>query len=93
MYLKKLFFVYISLSFLSACAHISQRIHKLPVKASKPKVLKTLGQPVKIQRQDGKDYWTYKFVIEGRHYTQVLIFKEGMLYKKERLKPYSLKSF
>ena len=92
MLLKRLIFL-MSLVCFSSCFHISQKIHKLPLRASKSKILKSLGQPMKIQRKDGKDYWTYKFVIEGRHYTQTLILKESMLYKKGRLKPFSLKSF
>ena len=79
--------------YLSSCAHISQKIHSLPIRSNKSAILKTLGQPFKIQRQDGLDRWVYKFVIDGRHYTRALIIKEGMLYKKEKLKPYSLKSF
>ena len=39
------------------------------------------------------DDWIYKFAIEGRHYTQPVIIKEGMLYKKGKLEPYSLRSF
>ena len=93
MNLKKLLLICVSLNYLSACMHISQRIHNLPTRSSKSKILKTLGQPFKIQRKDGKDYWIYKFIIDGRHYTQSVIIKDGMLYRKDRLKPYSLKSF
>ena len=93
MSLKNLFLFFICLIFLTACFHIDRKIRDLPIKSSKSKILKVLGQPFKIQRKEGNDYWMYKLVIDGRHYTRVLIFKEGMLYKKEKLKPYSLKSF
>lgn len=93
MNLKKLLLLFICLSCLNSCFHMSQKIHKLPLKTKKSRILKTLGQPFKIQRKEGKDYWIYKFVIDGRHYTQAVIIKEGMLYKKEKLTPYSLKSF
>ncbi|MDE0091870.1 MAG: hypothetical protein OXN83_01125, partial [Oligoflexia bacterium] len=63
---------------LQSCAHIDQKIHKLPIRSSKSKILKTLGYPYKINRKSGKDYWTYKFIIEGRHYTRDLIIKDGI---------------
>lgn len=87
------FFLIGLLFFLGACAHLDQRIHNLPLKSSRSKVLKTLGRPHVVQRKEGYDYWTYKFEIEGRHYTRTIVIRDGMLYKKERLKPYSLKSF
>ena len=93
MNLRKILLLFSFLSHLNACVHISQKIHGLPIRASKSKIFKILGHPFNIQRKDGVDYWIYKFVIDGRHYTQSLIIKEGMLYKKEQLKPYSLKSF
>ena len=93
MKLKKLFLIALCLGVLSACVHISDTIHDMPIRSSKSKILKTLGQPFKIQRKGGRDYWIYKFVIDGRHYTQALIIKDGMLYRKGKLKPYSLKSF
>ena len=93
MNLKKLLLICMGLNYLSACLHIDQKIHNLPIRSSKSKILKTLGQPFKVQRKEGKDHWIYKFVIDGKHYTKALIIKEGMLYKKDRLKPYSLKSF
>ena len=79
--------------FLSSCFHISDKIHRLPIRSSKIQILKKLGQPVKIQRRAGYDHWTYKFTIDGRHYTRTLIIKKGMLYRKGKLNPYSLKSF
>ena len=79
--------------YLSACLHISEKIEGLPLRADKSQILKTLGRPYKIKRKDGKDYWIYKFVIEGKHYTQTIILKEGMLYDKKGLKPFSLKFF
>ena len=90
---KKIIFLVIFFSFLSACFHINNKIYKLPFRATKTQIIKQLGEPFKIQRKNGQDHWTYKFVIDGRHYTRTLIIKEGMLYKKENLKPYSLKSF
>lgn len=78
---------------LSSCTHISQKIHQLPVRVSKSFVLKKLGKPFKVQRKNGQDRWIYKYIIEGRHYTQVVIFKDGKYYKKERMKPYSLRAF
>lgn len=91
--MKNFFLLIIFLSQLSSCFHIGQKIHSLPIRSSKSQILKTLGQPFKIQRKDGVDYWIYKFVIDGRHYTQALIIKEGMLYQRGKVKPFSLKSF
>ena len=93
MSLQKVFLIFFCLSGLSACIHVSEKIHEMPIRSSKSSILKTLGQPFKIQRKDGRDYWVYKFIIDGRHYTQALILKDGMLYRKGNLKPYSLKSF
>lgn len=93
MKLKNILFLIGVLILLSSCIHINQRIHNLAIRSSKSKVLKTLGRPFKIQRKGGRTYWTYKFVIEGRHYTRNVILEDGMLYKKEPLKPYSLKKF
>lgn len=78
---------------LQACSHLNRKIHKLPIRSSKAKILKTLGQPYKINRKFGKDYWTYKFIIDGRHYTRDLVIKDGILYRKTILKPFSLKNF
>ena len=93
MNLKKLLLLFIFLAYLSSCFHMSQKIHELPIRTKKLKILKTLGHPFKIQRKEGMDYWIYKFVIDGRHYTQSVIIKDGMLLKKGKLKPYSLKRF
>ena len=89
---KKLFLCFYLIC-LSGCLHINDKIEYLPIKSTKIKIIKKLGQPMKIQRIDGMDYWTYKVVIEERHYTRTIIIKEGVLYKKGRLKPYPLKSF
>lgn len=90
--LKRIFFI-VAFIFLNACANLNQKIHNLPMKVGRSKVLKTLGRPVKIERRGGHDHWVYKFVIDGRHYTRTVIMREGLLYKKGQLKPYSLKSF
>ena len=76
---------------LSACLHISEKIEELPLRAEKSQILKRLGKPFKIKRKGGKDYWIYRFVIEGRHYTQAIVLKDGQLNEKKGLKPYSLK--
>lgn len=91
-FIKKLLIGILALN-LCACLHISEKIENLPLRADKSQVLKTLGRPYKIKRKDGKDHWIYKFVIEGKHYTQTIILKEGMLYEKRGLKPFSLKFF
>lgn len=91
MNLKKILLLFICLNCLSACFHIHKKIHNLPLKAKKSEILKTLGQPFKIQRKEGKDHWIYKFVIDGRHYTQAVIISDGTLYRKGKLKPYSLR--
>ena len=91
--LQKIVFISILLINLQACVHINQKIQKLPIRSSKSKILKTLGDPYKISRKYGKDYWTYKFIIEGRHYTRDLIIKDGILYRKSKLKPFFLKNF
>ena len=90
---KKLFFLFFCALSLNYCAHINDRINDLPVRSSKSKIIKTLGRPLKIKRKDGNDYWVYKFVIEGRHYTRTIIIKDNMLFRKTSLKPFSLKSF
>ena len=90
---KKLGAIFILFTSLQACVHINQKIHDLPIRSSKSKVLKTLGYPYKISRKDGKDYWTYKFIIEGKHYTRDVIIKDGILYRKSKLKPFSLRNF
>ena len=76
-----------------SCVHINTKIEKLPIRATKSKILKTLGDPYKIDRKLGRDYWTYKFIIEGKHYTRDIIIKDGILYRKSKLKPFSLKNF
>ena len=91
--LQKTAVIFTFLIGLQACAHINQRIYKLPIRSSKAKILKTLGQPYKIDRKYGKDYWTYKLIIDGRHYTRDLIIKDGILYRKSKLKPFSLRNF
>ncbi|MCZ0933372.1 MAG: hypothetical protein OXJ52_09515 [Oligoflexia bacterium] len=91
--LQKIAFIFVLFISLQACAHINQKIHSLPVRSSKSKILKRLGYPHKINRKFGKDYWTYKFIIDGRHYTRDLIIKDGILYRKSKLKPFSLKNF
>ena len=85
--------IFILFTGLQACTHINQKIHNLPIRASKSKILKTLGYPYKINRKHGKDYWTYKFVIDGRHYTRDIIIKDSLLYRKSKLQPFSLKNF
>ncbi len=87
----KIFFISFCL-FLSAC-HTHSVIRDLPHRATKSKILKVLGQPFKIKRKDGNDHWIYKMVIDGRHYTRTLVIKQGRLYKKGPLKPFSLKKF
>ena len=91
--LQKITVTFILLLFLQACSHLDQEIIDLPIRSSKAKILKTLGQPYKINRKLGKDYWSYRVIIEGRHYTRVLIIKDGILYRKTKLKPFSLKNF
>ena len=91
--LQKIAITFILLLFLQACSHFNQEIIDLPIRSSKAKILKTLGQPYKINRKFGKDYWTYRVIIEGRHYTRDLIIKDGILYRKTKLKPFSLKNF
>ena len=78
---------------LGACAHTNEKISDLPIRASKERILKTLGQPMDIKRVKGADHWIYKIVIDGRHYTRALIIKDSMLRGKGRLEPYSLKRF
>ena len=90
---KKLFFLFFCALSLSHCAHINDKINDLPIRSSKSKIIKSLGQPIKIKRKDGHDYWIYKFVVEGRHWTRAVIIKDNMLFRKGQLKPYSLKSF
>ena len=91
--LRKASITLILLINLQACSHLNQEILDLPIRSSKAKILKTLGQPYKINRKLGKDYWTYRFIIEGKHYTRDLIIKDGILYRKTKLKPFSLKNF
>ena len=90
---KKIGMALILFNSLQACVHINQKIHSLPIRSSKSKVLKTLGYPYKINRKFGKDYWTYKFIIDGKHWTRDIIIKDGILYRKSKLKPFSLKNF
>lgn len=89
----KILWVFICLCSLSSCLHISKRIKNLPYQAKKTHILQKLGKPFKIQRKEGKDYWIYKFVIEGKHYTQPVIIDNGLLYKVGKLKPYPLRDF
>ena len=91
--LQKTVFIFTLLISLQACSHINQKIHNLPIRSSKSKILKKLGEPYTINRKLGKDYWTYKFIIDGRHYTRDIIIKDGILYRKSKLKPFSLKNF
>ena len=91
--LQKIVFIFVLFISLQACTHLNHEIQKLPIRSSKSKILKTLGYPYKINRKYGKDYWTYKFIIDGRHYTRDLIIKDGILYRKSKLKPFSLKNF
>ena len=78
---------------LSSCATLSDQIDDLSPRDRKSKVLKILGPPFKIDREDGEDHWIYKFVEDGRHYTKAVVFKDNMLLRTERRKPYPLKRF
>ena len=73
--------------------HTNTKIENLPIRATKSVILKRLGKPYKITWKDGKAYWTYKLVIEGRHYTRDLILKDGVLYKSSGFKPFPLIDF
>ena len=77
----------------SACFHTNQKIDRLPIRATKSDILKRLGKPYEIKWRDGKAYWTYKFTVEGRHYTRDIIIKEGALYKKSGFKPFPMTDF
>ena len=92
-FFKKSFVIFVFCASLPACIHINKKIEKLPIRSTKSKILKTLGDPYKIDRKLGRDYWTYKFIIDGRHYTRDIILKDGILYRKSKLKPFSLKNF
>ena len=90
--LTSLLLLCLLLIFGGAC-HTNSKIERLPVRASKSLILKNLGEPYKIKWKDGKAYWTYKFIIEGRHYTRDLILKDGVLYKTSGFKPFRMRNF
>ncbi|MCY4321382.1 MAG: hypothetical protein OXC37_03125 [Bdellovibrionaceae bacterium] len=91
-YIKKIF-LFAYLFFLQACIHINEKIQNLPIRSSKSKILKTLGEPYGISRKSDKDYWTYRFIIEGKHYQRDVIIKDGLLYGKTKIRPFFLKEF
>ncbi len=93
MSLKKVFLLFFCLVFITSCLHVTHKIQDLPPKATKTYILKILGKPFKIQRKEGRDYWVYKFIIDGRHYTQTVIISDGTLYKKGKIKPYPIRPF
>ncbi|MBC6414993.1 MAG: hypothetical protein GDA46_01180 [Bdellovibrionales bacterium] len=82
-----------SLLFLFGCVSLNSKLENLSYKDSKSKVLVTLGQPYKITRKKGKDHWSYRVIIEGRHYTRDVIFKEGKVYRVSGYVPYPITKF
>lgn len=87
--LHSLFFL---LTFTS-CYTLNQKLDNLRVQSSKSKVIVKLGEPYKITRKNGKDHWSYRIVIEGRHYTRDVIFKDGKLYRVSDYVPYPITQF
>ena len=58
--LKRTFLFLFFFFLLSSCTSLDRKIDKLPVQASKSKVLVRLGDPYKITRKQGKDHWSYR---------------------------------
>ena len=79
--------------FILGCANLDRKLDALPIQASKSKVLVILGKPYKITRKNGKDHWSYRLVIQGRHYTRDVIFKAGKLYRVSGYVPYAVINF
>ena len=93
MNLKKQLLFILFVCFLSACSSLDRKMDHLPLQATKSRVLVTLGDPYKITRKNGKDHWTYRLIIQGRHYTRDVIFKEGKLYRVSGYVPFPLTKF
>ena len=91
--LKKYLFFPLFLWLLLSCSSLDRKLEKLPLQATKSKVLVQLGDPYKITRKQGKDHWSYRVTIEGRHYTRDVIFKDGKLYRVSGYVPYSITKF
>lgn len=91
--MKKLLIFIFLFFLLGACAGLDQKLDRLPVQATKSKVLVQLGEPYKITRRGGKDHWSYRIIIQGRHYTRDVIFKDGKLYRVSGYVPLPLTKF
>ena len=91
--LKKYLFFPLFLWLLLSCSSLDRKLDQLPLQAAKSKVLVQLGDPYKITRRQGKDHWSYRIIIEGRHYTRDVIFKDGKLYRVSGYVPYSIIKF
>ena len=91
--LKKHLFFPLFLWLLLSCSSLDRKLNKLPPQATKSKVLVQLGDPYKIIRKQGKDHWSYRIIIEGRHYTRDVIFKDGKLYRISGYVPYPMIKF
>ena len=91
--MKKHFLFLFFIWFFVSCFSLEQKMNKLPLQATKSKVLVQLGDPYKITRKKGKDHWSYRIIHEGRHYTRDIIFKDGKLYRISGYVPFPLVNF
>ena len=91
--LKKHFLFFSFFWLLLSCNNLDRKLDKLPIQATKSKVLVRLGDPYKITRKNGKDHWSYRVIIQGRHYTRDVIFKDGKLYRVSGYVPFPLTKF
>ena len=78
--MKKLGFLFAF--FVFSCTSMEEKIKNLHEKTPKVEVIKRLGLPHQVGREEGFDLWTYTYKRDQRHYKKILYFKEGLLYKQ-----------
>ena len=74
--------------FLADCMHISQKISYLPKRITKTETLTRIGRPFQIYRKNNLDHWVYKFRINNREYTKMVMFRGGKIIRTGKLKRY-----
>ncbi len=85
---QKCFIILASIIYLTSCVSTYSALQDLSPGSTKAQVRRSVGRPYKVQRQNGRDVWVYKFKKGSQEYTKDVIFDEGLVQKKGALEPY-----
>ena len=74
---KNLFYIIITLIFVSCASHQTQSLRKIDVGMDKSDVLEKIGNPTRKARVLGQDRWTYEIDGDSGTDTTYIFFQEG----------------